>query len=81
MMGSLLVEAGHQRGALRMLKCGGTTEAEAAPCQSARVAIARKLAVRMYWILRAQARYAQLVRMQTGPSSCILALIHHGGQY
>ena len=28
------------------------------------VAIARKLAVRMYWMLRSGADYAQLVRMQ-----------------
>jgi len=33
----------------------------------AKVAIARKLAVRMYWMLRGQASYAQLVRMQGSP--------------
>jgi transposase len=33
----------------------------------AKVAIARKLAVRMYWMLRASADYAQLVRMQGSP--------------
>ena len=30
----------------------------------AKVAIARKLAVRMYWMLRRQMNYTQLVRMQ-----------------
>ena len=30
----------------------------------AKVAVARKLAVRMYWMLRSGADYAQLVRMQ-----------------
>jgi transposase len=30
----------------------------------AKVAIARKLAVRMYWMLRSTADYAQLVRMR-----------------
>ena len=38
----------------------------------ARVAIARKLAVRMYWMLRAQASYAQLVRMSGSPSSAVV---------
>jgi transposase len=33
----------------------------------AKVAIARKLAVRMYWMLRGQRSYAQLVRMQDIP--------------
>ena len=33
----------------------------------AKVAIARKLAVRMYWMLRSGADYAQLVRMQGSP--------------
>ena len=33
----------------------------------AKVAIARKLAVRMYWMLRSPASYAQLVRMQGSP--------------
>ena len=31
------------------------------------VAIARKLAVRLYWMLRTGADYAQLVRMQGSP--------------
>jgi transposase len=65
MMRGLLVEAGHT--AARMdaelrqdyqrlkLRRGGSV---------AKVAIARKLAVRMYWMLRRQVNYAQLVRMQ-----------------
>lgn len=68
MMRSLLVEAGHtaarfdaelgqdyQR--LKLRRGSGV----------AKVAIARKLAVRMYWMLRRQASYAQLVRMQGSP--------------
>jgi len=31
--------------------------------------VARKLAVRMYWMLRSTADYAQLVRMQGSPRS------------
>ena len=65
MLRGLLVEAGHT--AARMdtelrqdyqrlrLRRGGSV---------AKVAIARKLVVRMYWMLRRQANYAQLVRMQ-----------------
>jgi len=68
MMRSLLVEAGHTAarldGELRQdyqrlkLRRGSGV---------AKVAIARKLAVRMYWMLRRQASYAQLVRMQGSP--------------
>ncbi len=64
-MRGLLVEAGHTAArldaALRpdyqrlKLRRGGSV---------AKVAIARKLAVRMYWMLRRQMNYAQLVRMQ-----------------
>lgn len=65
MLRGLLVEAGHT--AARMdaelrqdyqrlrLRRGGSV---------AKVAIARKLAVRMYWMLRRQVNYSQLVRMQ-----------------
>jgi len=65
MLRGLLVEAGHT--AARMdaelrrdyqrlrLRRGGSV---------AKVAIARKLAVRMYWMLRRQVNYTQLVRMQ-----------------
>jgi transposase len=68
MMRSLLVEAGHTAarldGELRQdyqrlkLRRGSGV---------AKVAVARKLAVRMYWMLRGQASYAQLVRMQGSP--------------
>jgi transposase len=40
--------------------------------QVAKVAIARKLAVRMYWMLRLQCTYATLVRMQGNPSSAVV---------
>ena len=68
MMRSLLVEAGHSAARLDVelrkdyqrlkLRRGSGV---------AKVAIARKLAVRMYWMLRSQASYAQLVRMQGSP--------------
>jgi transposase len=68
MMRSLLVEAGHTAARLdselrqdyqrlKMRRGSGV----------AKVAIARKLAVRMYWMLRSPASYAQLVRMQGSP--------------
>lgn len=38
----------------------------------AKVAIARKLAVRLYWMLRSQADYAHLVRMQGSSSSAVV---------
>lgn len=38
----------------------------------AKVAIARKLAVRLYWMLRQQIDYAQLVRMSGSPSSGVV---------
>ena len=68
MMRSLLVEAGHsaarldaelRKAYLRLKLRRGSGVAK--------VAIARKLAVRMYWMLRSQASYAQLVRMQGSP--------------
>jgi len=40
----------------------------------AKVAIARKLAVRMYWMLRREADYAQLVRMQGSPRGTLVSL-------
>jgi transposase len=65
MLRGLLVEAGHTAARLDpelrqdyqrlRLRRGGSV---------AKVAIARKLAVRMYWMLRRQPNYAQLVRMQ-----------------
>ena len=39
----------------------------------AKVAIARKLAVRMYWMLRSGADYAQLVRMQGSPAATLVS--------
>jgi transposase len=39
----------------------------------AKVAIARKLAVRMYWMLRCGADYAQLVRMQGSPGATLVS--------
>ena len=38
----------------------------------AKVAIARKLAVRMYWMLRNPADYAQLVRLQDSPGGTLV---------
>jgi transposase len=38
----------------------------------AKVAIARKLAVRMYWMLRSGADYARLVRMQGSPGGTLV---------
>jgi transposase len=65
MLRGLLVEAGHTAARLDAelrqdyqrlrLRRGGSV---------AKVAIARKLAVRMYWMLRRQINYTQLVRMQ-----------------
>ncbi len=65
MLRGLLVEAGHTAARLDpelrqdyqrlKLRRGGSV---------AKVAIARKLAVRMYWMLRRQVNYTQLVRMQ-----------------
>lgn len=65
MLRGLLVEAGHTAARLDpelrqdyqrlRLRRGGSV---------AKVAIARKLAVRMYWMLRRQINYPQLVRMQ-----------------
>ena len=39
----------------------------------AKVAIARKLAVRMYWMLRSGADYARLVRMQGSPGGTLVS--------
>jgi len=41
----------------------------------AKVAIARKLAVRMYWMLRSGADYARLVRMQGSPGATLVSTI------
>jgi transposase len=73
MMRSLLVEAGHTAARLDVelrqdyqrlkLRRGSGV---------AKVAIARKLAIRMYWMLRSQANYAQLVRMQGSPRGTLV---------
>ena len=73
MMRSLLVEAGHTAARLdaelrqdyqrlKLRRGSGV----------AKVAIARKLAVRMYWMLRSPANYAQLVRMQASPRGTVV---------
>jgi transposase len=68
MMRSLLVEAGHSAARLdRELKQDYQRLKLRRGSGVAKVAIARKLAVRMYWMLRSQASYAQLVRMQGSP--------------
>ncbi len=40
----------------------------------AKVAMARRLAIRLYWMLRQQIDYAQLVRMSGSPSSAVVPL-------
>ena len=78
MMRSLLVEAGHTAARLdaelrrdyqrlKLRRGSGV----------AKVAIARKLAVRMYWMLRGQASYAQLVRMQDSPWATLVKPVNH----
>jgi transposase len=68
MMRSLLVEAGHTAARLDAeLKQDYQRLKVRRGSGVAKVAIARKLAVRMYWMLRSQASYAQLVRMQGSP--------------
>ena len=42
------------------------------PSGVAKVAIARRLAVRLYWMLRARVDYAQLVRTSGSPSSAVV---------
>jgi transposase len=39
----------------------------------AKVAIARRLAIRLYWMLRTRHNYAQLVRMSGSPSSAVVS--------
>jgi transposase len=69
----LLVEAGHSavRGdaelgrlyrRLKMRRVSG----------AAKVAVARRLAVRLFWMLRQQVNYTQLVRMSGSPSSAVV---------
>ena len=68
MMRSLLVEAGHTAARLDpALKRMYQRLKFRRGASVAKVAVARKLAVRMYWMLRSTADYAQLVRMQGSP--------------
>jgi transposase len=68
MMRSLLVEAGHSAARLdHELRQDYQRLKQRRGSGVAKVAIARKLAVRMYWMLRQQAGYAQLVRMSGSP--------------
>jgi transposase len=68
MMRSLLVEAGHTAARLdHELRQDYQRLKQRRGSGVAKVAIARKLAVRMYWMLRRPASYAQLVRMQGSP--------------
>jgi transposase len=68
MMRSLLVEAGHTAARFDpQLKRTYQRLKFRRGAAVAKVAIARKLAVRMYWMLRSTADYAQLVRMQGSP--------------
>jgi transposase len=73
MMRSLLVEAGHSAARLDgELKQDYQRLKLRRGSGVAKVAIARKLAVRMYWMLRSQASYAQLVRMQGSPRGTLV---------
>jgi transposase len=75
MLRGLLVEAGHSATRLDpelrqdyqrlRLRRGGSV---------AKVAIARKLAVRMYWMLRREINYTQLVRMQGSSRATLVQL-------
>jgi transposase len=68
MMRSLLVEAGHTAARFDpQLKRVYQRLKFRRGASVAKVAVARKLAVRMYWMLRDTADYAQLVRMQGSP--------------
>lgn len=73
MMRSLLVEAGHSAARLDgELKQDYQRLKLRRGSGVAKVAIARKLAVRMYWMLRGPASYAQLVRMQGSPRGTLV---------
>ena len=73
MVRSLLVEAGHTAARLDAeLKQDYQRLKLRRGSGVAKVAIARKLAVRMYWMLRTQASYAQLVRMQGSPRGTLV---------
>jgi len=71
----LLIEAAHQVVRLDAeLRCDYQRLKSRRGSAVAKVAIARKLAVRMYWMLRSGADYAQLVRMQGSPRGTLVTL-------
>jgi transposase len=73
MMRSLLVEAGHTAARFDPhLKRVYQRLKFRRGAAVAKVAVARKLAVRMYWMLRDTADYAQLVRMQGSPGGTLV---------
>jgi transposase len=73
MMPSLLVEAGHTAARLDAeLRQDYQRLKQRRGSGVAKVAMARKLAVRMYWMLRSPASYAQLVRMQGSPRGTLV---------
>ncbi len=73
MMRSLLVEAGHTAARLDAELRQDYQRLKARRGSGvAKVAIARKLAVRMYWMLRGPATYAQLVRVQGSPRGTLM---------
>jgi len=73
MMRSLLVEAGHTAARFDPeLKRVYQRLKFRRGASVAKVAVARKLAVRLYWMLRSTADYAQLVRMQGSPPATLV---------
>ena len=73
MMRSLLVEAAHTAARLDgELRQDYQRLKQRRVSGVAKVAIARNLAVRMYWMLRGPASYAQLVRMQGSPRGTLV---------
>jgi len=73
MMRALLVEAGHTAARLDAeLRQDYQRLKQRRGSGVAKVAMARKLAVRMYWMLRRPANYAQLVRMQGSPRGTLV---------
>jgi transposase len=71
----LLIEAAHPAARLDgELRCDYQRLKSRRGSAVAKVAIARKLAVRMYWMLRSGADYAQLVRTQGSPRGTLVTL-------
>ena len=78
MMRSMLVEAGHTAARFDpALKRMYQRLKFRRGASVAKVAVARKLAVRMYWMLRSPADYAQLVRMQGSPWATLVGRTVH----